>query len=142
MIFLYCFNNFNKNWGWRGGLLCFVPGKLEHKLQAVVPVWCWYFFNLNEKTKVKKNFSFLISKMYDINFYQQLLAGVCSTKRKQFVKVFQISGVILATEQSIKSFSFIFLGFCLHFKSTFTIKMFMNDFWNDLSITPHDGCFC
>ena len=35
-------------------------------------------------------------------------------------KVFQISGVILATEQSIKSFSFIFLGFCLYFKSTFT----------------------
>ena len=80
--------------------------------------------------------------MYDINFYQQLLARVCSTKRKQFVKVFQISGVILATEQSIKSFSFIFLGFCLHFKSTFTIKMFMSAFWNDFSITPHDGCFC
>ena len=57
-------------------------------------------------------------------------------------KVFQISGVILATEQSIKSFSFIFLGFCLYFKSTFTIKKFMNDFWNDFSRTPHDGCFC
>ena len=57
-------------------------------------------------------------------------------------KVFQISGVILATEQSIKSYSFIFLGFCLYFKSTFTIKKSMNDFWNDFSRTPHDGCFC
>ena len=49
---------------------------------------------------------------------------------------------ILAIEQSIKSFSFIFLGFCLYFKSTFTIKKFMNDFWNDFNRTPHDGCFC
>ena len=57
-------------------------------------------------------------------------------------KVFQVSGVNLATEQSIKSFSFIFLGVCLYFKSTFTIKKFMNDFWNDFSRTPHDGCFC
>ena len=56
-------------------------------------------------------------------------------------KVFQISGVILATEQSIKSFSFIFLGFYLYFKSTFKIKMFMNDFWNNFSRTPHDGSF-
>ena len=57
-------------------------------------------------------------------------------------KVFQISGVILATEQSIKSFTFIFLGFCLYFESTVTIKKFMNDFWNDFSRTSHDGCFC
>ena len=57
-------------------------------------------------------------------------------------KLFQISGVILETEQSIKSFAFVFLGYCLYFKSTFTIKKFMNDFWNDFSRTPHDGCFC
>ena len=57
-------------------------------------------------------------------------------------KGFQISGVILGTEQSIKSYSFIFLGFCLYFKSTFTIKKSMNDSWNDFSKTPHDGCFC
>ena len=57
-------------------------------------------------------------------------------------KVFQISGVILAIEQSIKSFSFIFLGFCLYFKSTFTIKKSMNDFWNHFSRTANNGCFC
>ena len=54
-------------------------------------------------------------------------------------KGFQISGVILATEQSIKSYSFIFVGFCLYFKSTFTIKKAMNDFWNDFNRTPHEG---
>ena len=57
-------------------------------------------------------------------------------------KLFQISGVILETEQSIKSFAFVFLGYCLYFKSTFTIKKFMNDFWNDFSRAPHEGCFC
>ena len=57
-------------------------------------------------------------------------------------KVFQISGVILAIQQSIISFKFIFLGFYLYFKSTFKIKKFMNDFWNDFTRTPHDGCFC
>ena len=61
MIFLYYFNNFNKNCGMRGGLLCFigklckyVPRKLEHKLQADFAVLCKYFFNLNEKTVKKK----------------------------------------------------------------------------------------
>ena len=57
-------------------------------------------------------------------------------------EVFQISGVILTTEQSIKSFSFIFLGNRLYFKSIYTIKKFMNDFWNDFSRTPHNGYFC
>ena len=57
-------------------------------------------------------------------------------------KLFQISIVILATEQSIKSSSFIFARFCLYFKSTFTIKKLVDDFWNDFSRTPHDGCFC
>ena len=76
--------------GWRDGLLCFigklcklVPEKLEHKLQAAVPVLCGYFFNLNNSEK--KNYSFLIAKVYNINFYQQLLVRVCLTKRKQFV---------------------------------------------------------
>ena len=31
-----------------------VSGKLEHKLQTTVPVLRWYFFNLNEKTVMKK----------------------------------------------------------------------------------------
>ena len=57
------------------------------------------------------------------------------------LKVFQIIGIALATERSIKSVTFIFLGFCLNFKSTFTIKKFMNDFWNDFWRAPHDGCF-
>ena len=29
-------------------------GKLKHKLQAAVPMLCWYFFELNEITVVKK----------------------------------------------------------------------------------------
>ena len=46
-----------------------------------------YFFNLNEITIVKKEniSSFLLSKMYKINFHHQLLARVCSVKREQFV---------------------------------------------------------
>ena len=36
-------------------------------------------------------------------------------------KVFQIIGIVLATEQSIKSFAFISEGFYLIFKSTFKI---------------------
>ena len=43
-------------------------------------------------------------------------------------KVFQISGAILATEQNIKPYSFIFPGFCLCFQLTFTIKKSMNAF--------------
>ena len=83
--------------------------------------------------------------MYEINFHQQLLARVFLMKRGQFEheKVFQIIGIVLATEQSIKSFPFIFLGFCLNCKSTFAIKKFeINDFWNDFRRTPHDGCSC
>ena len=38
-----------------------------------------------ENDSEKKESSFLIAKMCDISFYQQLLERVCSTKRKQFV---------------------------------------------------------
>ena len=82
--------------------------------------------------------------MYDISFHWQFLAGVCSISRNNLLgqeKVFQIGGVILATEQSIKSFTFIFLGFYLNFESIFTIKKFMNNFRNDFRRTPPDGCF-
>ena len=77
--FLYYFKSFNKNWGWRAGLLCFigklgkyVSGKLEHQLQAAVPVLYWYLFNLSEKRVVKKRSvsSFLVAKMYDVSVYQ------------------------------------------------------------------------
>ena len=46
------------------------------------------------------------------------------------MKIFKIIGVAQATERSVKSFTFIFLGFYLSFESNFTIKRFMNDFWN------------
>ena len=36
-------------------------------------------------------------------------------------KVFQTIGIVLTTEQSIKSFTFISQAFCFNFKSTFTI---------------------
>ena len=87
------FNSFNKNCGWRGGMLYFirklckyVSGKLEYKLQTTVPVLCWYFFNGSEKNcgEKRKTFLFLIAKTYDISFYQQFLARVCPTKWEQF----------------------------------------------------------
>ena len=41
------------------GKLCkYVSGKSEYELQAAVLVLCWYFFNLNEKTVVKKEIFF------------------------------------------------------------------------------------
>ena len=50
-------------------------------------VLCGYFFTLNKISIVKKEniSSFLLSKMYEINFHYQHLARVRSTKRKQFV---------------------------------------------------------
>ena len=86
--------------------------------------------------------SSLLSKVYEINFHHQLLARVFSTKRKRYEKVFQIARIVLATERSITSFTFIFLGLCLSFKLTFAIKNFMNDFWNDFGGLAHDGCSC
>ena len=56
--------------------------------------------------KKKDVSSFLLAKMYEIKFHDQLF----------------MIGIVVATELSIKSFAFIFLGFCLNFKSTFTIK--------------------
>ena len=40
-----------------------VSVKLEHKLQAVLPLLCWYFFNLNENLKdsEKKKKSFVLN---------------------------------------------------------------------------------
>ena len=35
--------------------------------------------------------------------------------------MFQISDIVLAADQSVKPFKFILQGFCLDFKSTFTI---------------------
>ena len=66
----------------------YVSGKLEYKLQAAVPVLCWYFFNLVVKTVVKKRniFSFLIAKIcMVISLYQQLLVRVCSAKWDEHV---------------------------------------------------------
>ena len=84
--------------------------------------------------------SFLLSKIYEINFHHQLL---CTSFHHQLLSqayvqgngnnffehenVFQTIGIVFATERSIKSFTFIFLGF----KSNFMIKKSMNDFWND-----------
>ena len=57
-------------------------------------------------------------------------------------EVFQIIGVVLPTEQIIKSFTFNFQDCCFNFKLTFTVfKKFMNDFWNDFRRAPHDDCF-
>ena len=62
------------------------------------------FFNLTEITIVEKEniSSFLIAKMYEINFHQQFLAMVSSSKGEQFVlygKAFQIIDIVLLAEQ-------------------------------------------
>ena len=61
-------------------------------------------------------------------------------------KVFQIIGIVLPTEQSIKPFTFIFQRFCLNFKAAFTnFKEFMNDFRKDfgeyLTVTASTNMF-
>ena len=50
LFFLYNFNNFSKNWGWRGELLHYiielykkVSRTLKYKLQAAAPAFCRYF---------------------------------------------------------------------------------------------------
>ena len=43
-----------------------------------------FLWNENDSEK-RKNSSFLIVKMYEITFCQQLLARVCSTKQEHFV---------------------------------------------------------
>ena len=56
--------------------------------------------------------------------------------------VFQIIGIVLPTEQTMKSFTFISQGLCLNFTSAFTIfNEFMNDVWNDSKRSLHDHCF-
>ena len=120
-----------------GKLYKYVSGKLKHKLQAGVPVLCWYFLNLNEKTVVRKDFfSFLIAEICMILvFISSFSRGyVLRSGSNMFEqeKLFKISGVILAAEPSIKSFTFIFLGFCLCFNPAFKIKKFR---------TPDNGCF-
>ena len=76
----------HKNWGWRGRLLYFIAKLYKflenrniNKLQAAVPVLCWYFFKLNEITVVKKEKCMM--GMHD----QQVLARISSTKREQLV---------------------------------------------------------
>ena len=57
---------------------------------------------------VKKDYHslFLIAQLDDISFYE---------------KLFQVIGIVLATDQSMKCFTFILQGIYLDFKSTFTI---------------------
>ena len=85
-----------------------------------------FFFNLNEIAIMKKEniSSLLIAKMYNIKFYQKLLQGFVRQSGNNLFeheKLFQIIGIVVATEQSIKSFTFIFQDLCLTFKTTFRI---------------------
>ena len=75
---LYDFNDFIKMWGWGWWVALFivevcrlVSEILKHKLQVAVIVLV--FFNLKEIIMVKKYniSSFLIAKMFEINFYKQ-----------------------------------------------------------------------
>ena len=82
--------------------------KIRTKITGSCPCIVLALFELErENNSEKKNSSFLIAKMYDFNFYKQLLARVVRRSRNNLFKqekVFQISRVILATEQSMKSF--------------------------------------
>ena len=65
------------------------------------------------------NLSNILAKMYEIIFYHQLLARYIQRSGSNFFereKVFEIIHIVLPTEQSIKSFTFIFQTFCLNFK--------------------------
>ena len=81
----------------------------------------------------------ILAKMYEITFYHQPIFIYLFEREKAFL----IIHIVLPTEQSIKSSTFIFQIFCLNSKSTFTIlKESMNGVWNDFKRTPHYGCFC
>ena len=65
--------------------------------------------------------------MLEIDFYQQLLA-----------RIFQIFGIVQATEQGIKSLTFIPQDFHLNFISIFTVfREFMNDFLFGITLGEH-----
>ena len=90
-----------------------------------------FFFNLNEiKIVQKENISsLLLCKMYEINFYHQLWASVCSTKWRQFIwtwKGIPYNRYCPGNWANHKTFTFIFLGFFLNCKSTFNIKKIIN----------------
>ena len=55
--------------------------------------------------------------------------------------VFQTISSVLATEQSIKSFTFISQGFCLNFKSDFTFLTFGETLEKHLMITASANMF-
>ena len=80
--------------------------------------------------------SSILAKMYEITFYHQPLARYVQRSGNnlfEFEKVFQVIHIVLATEQSIKSSTFIFQILCLNLKSTCTIlKELMNGFWNNI----------
>ena len=102
---------------------------MKHKLQAAVPVLCWCFFNLNEIMIVgEKNISsFLIAKLYEINFYQQRLATVGSTTKWEQLKGIPDNRYCPTIRAKCKIFRIYFPVFYLYFKSTFLIfKRFMN----------------
>ena len=103
---------------------------MRQKLKTAAPVLYRYFFNLNEITIVKKENEIMVC---EINFYQQLLTRVSLTKRKQFLWMKRYSKLVfgLPTEQSIKSFTLIFQGFCLIF------EVFMADFLLGTTLGKH-----
>ena len=88
----------------------------------------------------------ILAKMYEIIFYHQPLARYVQRSRSNLFereKVFQIIRIVLPSEQSIKSSTFIFQTFPLIFRLTFTIlKELMNDFWNDFKRKAHNTSFC
>ena len=76
--------------------------------------------------------------MYDISFHWQFLARVCSIKQEF---VWKRKGIpnrrcYPGNWAKYKILHIYFSRLLLNFKSTFKIKKFMNDFWNDFRRTP------
>ena len=77
--------------------------------------------------------------MYDISFHWQFLARVCSIKQEPFVwkrKGIPNRRCYPGNWAKYKILHIYFSRLLLNFKSTFKIKKFMNDFWNDFRRTP------
>ena len=122
---LVWFHNFNKSWGCRDRLLYFIVENYKYKhLKKLNLVEHW---DLNHRQlclycasiKKENTSSFLIAKMYEIDFYQQLRARVCSKNQKQFVwtwKVIQNNWYCPASWAKYRILQFNFQGFCLREK--------------------------
>ena len=133
MVF-HSFNNFNQNWGWRKRVVSFYSRVLQVSFcnfrqlclyfDGILLTWIrkqWrkkiIFLHFHQRKSRMLDglakLSNILAKMYEITFYHQSLANICSTKWNQFVwtwKQFQIIHIALPTEQGITAFNKVMLN--------------------------------